>query len=244
MRKFLLIILLSLLTLVIPVNAQSSRVSDLAKRLSRQADELSERAYTDFTSRDSNTRSDLDTMMLAQQLAGSANVFRRMVQDRRRDSELRDAASILVEMSRRFPSNGSASYLWRDAARTIDDIGREVSAGSGGHTAPPASAENIVGRVQWRGTVDDAVHLYIRNDTIEQRLVSGSPFPNGTFNFTSPLIGSERRLNYSVNKIKGSGSVEIIKKPSKENEWTLVVQIRSGSGTKEYEIEAVWYVEK
>jgi hypothetical protein len=233
-----LTLLLILMLCAVGVNAQSYRVQDLSDRLSQRSDELAERVYGDFTNRYSNSRTDVDNLLMAQQLKASADVFRRMVQDRRRNSELRDAASALYDLSRRFPN--SSVYLWRDAGRLIDDLARELSAGSGNGGFDPPPTQNVVGRVRWRGTVDNEVHLYIRGSAIEQRNIAGTPFPDGTYNFTSSLPDS-RNLQYSVNKIKGRGSVEIIQQPSKDNEWTLVVKIKDGGGgAREYEFEAVW----
>lgn len=220
-------------------NAQSFQVQDLADRLSREADDLAERAYSDHVNRYSNNRRDMENLILAQQVRAAADTFRRLVQDRRRESELRDAASLLVDMSRRFPVSGNV--VWRDTGRLIEDLARElrVSGGGSGYEPPPNNG-NVVGRVRWRGTVDTEVHLHISEQTLDVRTISGTTYPPGTYNFTSPLQ-SGRRLNYYVNKLKGRGSVEIIQQPNKENNSTLVVKIRDeGSGAKEYEIEVVW----
>ena len=132
MRKSLFLLFLTMMLCAISAQAQSYRLTELANRLSTQSEDLAERAYNNFTAHPNNNRTDLESMMLAQQLSGTANTFRRMAQDRRRTSELRDAATFLTDLSRRFPSYGDSVSFWRDAQRTIDDISRDLQVGGGG----------------------------------------------------------------------------------------------------------------
>ncbi|MEP6925679.1 MAG: hypothetical protein ABI954_14530 [Pyrinomonadaceae bacterium] len=239
MVKTLFTILATIFLCAVSVSAQSYRITELANRLSTQSEDLAERSYNAFTARSSNNRTDLDNLMLAEQLSASANTFRRMVQDRRREPELRDAAAILMDLSRRFPSYGDTNSYWRDSQRSIDDINRELQVGSG-NSGNPTENRDILGQVRWRGTVDDEVQLYISDSNIDARTISGTAFPNGNYNFTSPLPDS-RRITVGVNKLKGRGNVRVIQQPTKDNSYTAVVQIKdSGSGAKEYELEIYW----
>lgn len=243
MRKILLAFLLTTTIFGFSTMAQSGRLVDLSETLSRQADELADRAYNDYVNRYNNNRSDVDAMMLAQQLSASANTFRRMIQDRRRDTELRDAASLLVDLSRRFPSYGSSSYLWRDTGRAIDDIARELqisggTGGNGGNNNPPDGG-NITGRVRWRGVVDNEIHLVINDRNLEVRTIQGGDNGQGTTNFTSGLPG--RNVRVEATKIKGRGDVRVLQQPSKDNNFTAIIQVRDeGGGAREYEIEVFW----
>lgn len=123
MRRILLLFLILFLSSVF-VDAQSTRIQNFASRLSKQADELGERAYTEFSTRETNNRAELENLMLAQQVKAMADTFRRMVQDKRSDAELGEAAALLFETSRRFPNSGN--YLWKDTGRLIDDVAREL----------------------------------------------------------------------------------------------------------------------
>ncbi len=242
MKKTLLSIFAIFFVCVVATKAQTYRLTDLSNRLSTQSEDLAERVYNNYTSRSNNNRTDLDNMMLAQQLSSAANTFRRMVQDHRRDSELRDAAGLLSDLSRRFPSYGDSNTYWRDTQRTIDDLARELQTGGGNGGSIPNPPENrdIIGQVRWRGTVDDEIQLFITGNSIDARTISGAAFPNGTFNFTSPLPNN-RRLNVAVNKLKGRGNVRVIQQPTRENNFTAVVQIKdNGNGAKEYELEIYW----
>ena len=95
------------------------------------------------------------------------------------------------------------------------------------------------GRVHWRGTVDDNVQLVIRDDRVDVRTIGGSEYSDANYNFTSPL--PRRRITVRVNKLKGRGEVRVLQQPSRENDFTAVVEIRdSGGGAREYEIEILW----
>jgi hypothetical protein len=240
MRKTLFVILVTTFLCGVSVNAQNYRLTNLSNRLSTQSEGLAERVYNNYIARNNNNRTDLDNMMLAQQLSASANAFRRMVQDRRGDSELRDAITILTALSRRFPTYGDSNTYWRDAQRTIDDISRDLQVDNGNGNPIPSENRDVIGRVSWRGTVDNEVQLFISNASVETRTIAGTTFPNGNFNFTSPLP-SNRRLTVEVNKIKGRGKVRVIQQPTRDNNFTAVVQINDeGGGAKEYELEIYW----
>ena len=238
MTKIYLLLALVLFIGANSINAQSYRVGNLADQLSRQADELADRAYNDYTRSRNNSRSDLDALMLAQQLVGTSNVFRRLVQDRRNDSELRDAVNFLVDLSRRFPSYGGNSVAWRDANRTIGDLSRELSGGySGGGNEN--SSRDVIGRVRWRGTVDDEVQLVIKNNSLETRTISGQTYSNATYNFTSAL--PNRRVNVEVTRRKGRGRVTVLQQPARENDFTTVIQILDkDGGARDYDVEIYW----
>lgn len=247
MRNLLLLVFLTITAAQFAVRAQSpTRLQNLANRLTQQADELADRSYNDFTNRSSNGRSEIENLMFAQQLSSVANAFRRLIQDRRSDAELRDAAVYLSDFSRR--ATGSGNYYWRDAQRTIADIARELNIGGGGGISSgnggrdnnfPSNNDNVIGRVRWRGSVDDEVQLVIRGSSVEVQTISGSQSSNNTFNFTSPL--PNRRVNVSVNKNKGRGRVNVIQQPSRDNDFTAVVQIRDeAGGARDYDLDVIW----
>ena len=252
MKKLLLSILFCFIALTISAQAQyiNSRLRDAADRLASQSNDLSTRAYSDFRSRSSSTRADLDALFLAQQLDSSARLFQQMVQDNRRSSELRDAAAILSDLSRRVPSYGSGNYQWRDVQNSINTIQREVGSGygndrddntnNGGGPIGNRPERRVIGRVSWRGTVDDEVQLTIRDSDVETRTVSGSEFRNENFNFTSPL--PNRNVTVEVDKKKGRGNVRVLQQPSRSNNYTAVIQIQDKKGGNDtYELDISWY---
>jgi len=221
--------------------AQSYRLDSLSEQLRTQADDLAARSYSDYTENSFNNRSDVEALYLAQQFNASADVFRRMVRDNRRESELKDAASILSDLLARAERGYSRRNRWADVRRTLDDLLRELNVrGGGGEGWPrPGDDGRTSGRVRWRGTVDDNVQLLISDDRIEVRTIGGSVYENGTYNFTSPL--PRRRVTVSVNKLNGRGEVRVLQQPSRDNDYTAVVEIRDPKGeAREYEIEVSW----
>jgi hypothetical protein len=242
MKKTFLSTLFCLFALTISIQAQNNvnyfRLNDAANRLVTQTGSLSTRVYNDFrNSRSGGSRSDLETVFLAQQLDASARLFQQMVSDRRRDSELRDAASILLDLSRRAPTFGSNSFIWRDVQTAVHNIQREV--GTGGGYEPPSSRP-VSGRVAWRGTVDHEIHLVIQGRNLETRVLQGTEYRNETFNFTSAL--PSRNVTVEVNKKSGRGTATVIQQPTRNNNYTAIIRVfDSGSGAREYDLDIFWY---
>jgi hypothetical protein len=265
MKKTVLSIFLCLITLTVSVQAQSNirgsrRLSDAADRLASQTADLSERIYNDFRNRTNTSRSDLDALFLAQQIDSGARLFQQLVRDNRRNAELRDAAAILADLSRRAPTGfGQSSASWRDVRTTIDEIQREAGGGGGFGDNRDRDRDNRDGRndnddfgndmprrtgarsgsVTWRGMVDIEVQLVIRGGSLETRTISGTTFNNENFNFTSAL--PNRRVTVEVNKTRGRGRVNILQQPTRSNDFTTVIQIiDKDGGAKDYEVEVYW----
>ena len=106
--------------------AQSSRLTSLAQLLDEQAIDLAERIYGDYRTRSFSNRSDVEALYLAEQFSASARIFRRMVTDRRRETELKDGAAILAGLLSRADSDFSRRNRWNDVRRTVDDIQRTL----------------------------------------------------------------------------------------------------------------------
>lgn len=247
MRKLIFTVLFAVSFLSVSTYAQRSyRLQDLASQLQRNADDLASQAYSDFSRRSSNSRTDVDALMSAQQISASASIFSRLVSDNRRSSELRDAANAVSDLTRRLPYGTSNSQL-RDIQRTLDDISREVGnngGGFGGNNGNNGGGNNndgrpIVGNLTWTGIVDDVVQLRIRGNSVEVKAISGRDAENANYNFTSPL--PNRRVDVEVDKKKGRGNVKILQQPRRENDFTTVIEIRDTSGgARDYELEIYW----
>lgn len=217
----------------------SSRLSNFANDLKRDAVDLAERAYSEVNRSSTATRATIEEAFLAQQVDAAAGLFQQMVDDRRRAAELRDAAAILTDLSRRAPSYGSNSYLWRNVQDSVGKITRELG-GSGGSTGG-GNQDNrpVVGRVYWKGTVDDKIQLVISGGAAEVRTLSGRDYGQGNFNFTAAMPG--RNLSVGVDKKKGRGNARVVQQPTKSNGYTAIVEVYdSGSGAKEYELDVYW----
>jgi hypothetical protein len=218
----------------------SSRLNNLSRELVRQTVDLVDRTREAITRSNSNSRTDLENAFLAAQIDAAAHLFDDMVRNKRRAAELRDGIWFVADLARRAPSYGSESYLWRDVQRSISDIQRELGSGGGypgdGNQTPGTP---VSGRVFWRGRVDIETQLHIRANDLETRVVAGPNWGGESFNFTSPLPA--RRVTVEVNTRKGRGNVRVIQQPSRDNNFTAVIQIldpKGGAG--EYDLDIFW----
>ena len=222
---------------------QAQNLEDLVQRLVRQTDNLAQRSYDSFSGRRNASRNEIEALYQARSLNASAELFQRMVRDRRSDSELRDAFTVLQDHLR-----GSGRYSfdrrhWSDIQRTSDDVARELNLGRRDRDddRPPGNDQDgrTSGRLRWRGTVDGESQLLVRRSDVESRALSGQPASGITFNFTSAL--PRRALDVRLEKKKGRGDVEIVQQPSRNNDFTVVVQIRDEKGgSSDYEFELIW----
>jgi hypothetical protein len=231
----------ALLALSSPVT-QAQRLDDLAQRLVRQTDNLAQRSYDDFNGRRNASRSDIEALFQARSLHAGAEVFQRMVRDRRSDGELRDAFTVLQDLSRGAGRYAFDRRYWDDIQRTTDDLARELNLRGRDRDDDRRWNESdgrTSGRLRWRGTVDGEAQLLVRRSEVESRTLSGLPPSGIMFNFTSPL--PRRSVDVRLEKKKGRGNVEIVQQPSRSNDFTVVVQIRDEKGgASEYEFELSW----
>lgn len=241
MKLFRLLTVGAVLLLVsLPALAQSGRLENLTDRLASQADEMADRHYRDFSGSYRNNRVDVETLYLSQQFGAAANLFRRMVRDRRSESELRDALAVLTDLARRADRNYLQRSRWNDIQRTLDDISREIGNRGGGGRGDDDDYGRTSGTMRWRGRVDDEVYISIRDQTAEVRTIGGNEYFDATYNFSSPMP-RRRGVNVQVSKIKGRGDLRIIQQPSRDNNFTTVVQILDKKGGPDtYEFELRW----
>lgn len=243
-----LFVLFSILGFDSTVKAQneefySSRLGTSVAQLKRRTVDLVDRTSQNLRRGQSATRPEIEEAFLAAQIDAGAGLFDQMTRDNRRAAELRDAAALLSDLSRRAPSYGSSSFLWRDIQRSISDINRELGnsgGNNGGNNGGNTDSDStIVGRAFWRGTVDDRVRITIRDRDLRVETVAGRPYPEGTFSFTSPL--PNRRVMVEVNKQKGRGNARVLQQPSRENDFTTVIEVSdTEGGAKEYQLEIFW----
>jgi hypothetical protein len=214
----------------------------LAAQLTRQTDDLQRRTYADYGTRTRNSREDTQSMLAAAQLNASATLFRTMINDRRRRSEMREVASLMNDLA--SSGNGySSRYGWNAVQQTLNDIQSELTRGGGGGFPgggfPGPGGGSQHGTARWSGTADDEVQLKINGRTIETLAISGSPYNDSNFAFTE--VFPNREVNVSVRKLRGRGEVRVLQQPSRSNGWTAIVQIRDTSrGSDQYELEITW----
>jgi hypothetical protein len=222
---------------------QSNRVTDLASRLSRDADDFADSSYSGVTNNSRALRNDVEAVMLAYQFAGASRIFYRMVVDRRRNPDLRDAFDILQNLARSVERNNAQRNNWFNIQRAMTDIGRELnydsSSGGGGGGGQFPDSGGRGGRMTWRGRVDDDVRIRIRGGSADVETIGGTEYNDGQPNFLNSL--PNRRVTVRLTQKRGRGEIFIEQQPSRENDFTAIVRIKdTRGGASEYEFELTW----
>jgi len=216
--------------------SQSSRLVDLASRLSRDAEDIADATYRNYSNSFRSNRSDMEAVMLSYQFAGASRIFYRMTVDRRRNSDLRDAFGFLQDVARSIERNNSQRESWYNTQRLMSDIGQEINAGGNDSGDYPSQGQ---GRINWKGKVDDDVRIRIRGGSADVETIGGSPFYDSQPNFSASL--PSRRVNVRLSLKRGRGEIYIEQQPSRENDFTLIVRIKDPKGgASSYEFEVTW----
>ncbi len=239
MIKRSLLAFAAVLLLGSPVFAQSNRLTDLAARLSHEAESFADQNYDDYSNSSRNARNDIEGVMLSQQFAAAARTFNRMVVDRRRRAELSDAFDVLSNLARLVERN-SYQRNWSNVQRLMSDISSELnnnsSYGGPGGQHPDSGGG---GRMTWRGRVDDDVRIKIRGGSAEVETIGGTPYYDGQPNFFDSL--PNRRVTVRLTTKRGRGDIFIEQQPSRENDFTAIIRIKDPKGgASQYEFELQW----
>jgi hypothetical protein len=216
----------------------NNRLTDLADRLSRDATDFADSSYSNFANNSRALRNDIDAVMLAHQFAGASRIFYRMVVDRRRNQDLRDAFDVLQNLARSVERGNVQRSNWFNIQRSMNDISRELNYNSpGGGGDYPDTGRG--GRMTWRGRVDDDVRIRIRGGSADVETIGGTPYYDSQPNFFNSL--PSRRVTVRLTMKRGRGEIFIEQQPSRENDFTAVVRIRdSRGGASDYEFELQW----
>jgi hypothetical protein len=219
---------------------QGNRLMNQAERLTRDADAFADATYNGFSNSGRNNRSEIEAVMLSQQFAASARIFYRMVVDRRRNQDLRDAFAVLQDLARSVERNNTQRNSWYTVQRSLSDLSREIddnSGGGGGGGNQPDTGRG--GRMTWRGRVDDDVRITIRGGTADVQTLGGTPYNDGQPNFSASL--PFRRVTVRLTAKRGRGEVFIEQQPTRDNDFSAVIRIRDPKGgASEYEFELSW----
>lgn len=219
---------------------QSNRLTDIASRLSRDADNFADTSYSGLTNNSRVSRNEIEAVMLAHQFAGASRIFYRMVVDRRRNQDLRDAFDTLQNLARSVERNNAQRNNWFNVQRSLQDIARELnydSSGGGGGGQYPDSGRS--GRMTWRGRVDDDVRIRIRGGSADVETIGGTPYYDSQPNFSNSL--PNRRVTVRLTEQRGRGEIFIEQQPSRENDFTAVIRIRdTRGGASEYAFTLEW----
>jgi len=217
-----------------------NRLIDLAGRLSRDAGDFADQTYSNFNNNPRASRNDTEAVMLSHQFAGAAQIFYRMVVDRRRNQDLRDAFDMLQNLARTVDRNNFQQSTWSNIQRSMNDISRELSyGGGGGGGGQYPDSGNRSGRMTWRGRVDDDVRIRIRGGSADVETIGGTAYYDGQPNFFNSL--PNRRVTVRLTQKSGRGEIFIEQQPSRENDFTAIVRIRdTKGGASDYSFTLEW----
>jgi hypothetical protein len=236
-----LLVVFAVLLLASPAFSQfapQNRLSDLADRLSRDAQDFADSSYSNFNNNSRAARNDVEGVMLAHQFAGASRIFYRMVVDRRRNQDVRDAFDVLQNLARSVERSNVQQSNWYNIQRLLTDISREVSNGGGGGNQYPDTG-NRSGRMTWRGRVDDDVRIRIRGGSADVETIGGSPYYDAQPNFFNSL--PNRRVTVRLTEKRGRGEVFIEQQPTRENDFTAIVRIKDPKGgASDYAFTIEW----
>lgn len=217
---------------------QSNRLTDLSDRLSRDADSFADTTYSAYSNTFRGGRNEIEAVMLSQQFAGASRIFYRMVVDRRRNQDLREAFGFLQELARSVERNNQQRTAWFNVQRTMTDISRElnVDSSNGGGQGPDSGRG---GRMTWRGRVDDDVRIVIRGGRADVETIGGTAYSDAQPNFEGSL--PFRRVTVRLTTKRGRGQIYIEEQPTRENNFTAVIRIKDPrGGASDYEFELNW----
>ncbi|RPJ86828.1 MAG: hypothetical protein EHM18_04215 [Acidobacteria bacterium] len=241
MKKLTVLVLVALLmTPLLSENTYGYAVRDTAQQLTDVARDLSEVAYNGFARRDRGNRADVEALYVVMQFRASADLFRRMIEDNRPTSELRDSLSVLRNELQRMEQYA----FGRNERRRMFDLVQSAEAELGGRPGGRAPGGyygeyGTSGRMRWSGKVDDEIVIMIRGSRASIRTVTGDQVRDDDYSFDSPLPRQELRMN--LKKVSGRGSVDLLEEPSRRNDYSAVVRIRDKkSGTDDYAFELRW----
>src|SRR6185503_6004959 len=240
-----LLVVVAVLVFVGPAFSQfgqsntNNRLTDLAGRLSREAEQFADDNYSSYVNGTRNLRRDIEAVMASHQFAGASRIFYRMVVDRRQIADLRDAFDMLRTLGTSIDRYNLQRSNWYNLQRLMSDISRELNYGAPGGGGGQNPDSDRSGRMTWRGRVDDDVRIRIRGGTAEVETLGGTPYSDGQPNFSNSL--PYRRVTVRLTNKRGRGEISIEQQPSRENDYTAVVRIRdTRGGASEYEFELQW----
>jgi hypothetical protein len=140
-----------------------------------------------------------------------------------RDSGWNDTISSFRVEARGASGNRGRAY-GRDSGRGLGSVG---------------GVEPSSGSVEWRGRVDERLQLVIRGRSLEERTQRGTRSGAARSTFQSGLPAEPVRVN--VRLLAGPGEVRVVQQPSRQNDYTAIVEIidTSRSG-EEHRLQVNW----
>jgi hypothetical protein len=107
-------------------SSNNNRLTDLAGRLSREAEQFADDNYSSYVNGTRNLRRDIEVVMAAHQFAGASRIFYRMTVDRRQIADLRDAFDMLRTLGNSIDRRPRSGW-WRPKSRLRPQRAHDVA---------------------------------------------------------------------------------------------------------------------
>ena len=130
-----------------------ARLNELSSRLMTEANQFADASYRPLAGAFRESRN-AQAAMLAHHFSGGARLFNRMVTDRVRRNDLRDAFNVLQSLATPIDSNNVDGNRWSNIQRLMADISSALN----NPRDDPRDDDNFPGRsgrMTWRGRVDE-----------------------------------------------------------------------------------------
>jgi hypothetical protein len=96
------------------------------------------------------------------------------------------------------------------------------------------------GRFHWRGRVDGSDYIMLQGNQVSISHLEDKYIQDASYELPVPL--PQQAVQARLTKLKGRGSVEIVRQPMADNEYTLTVLIQNPAGGDDlYEFEVTWW---
>ncbi len=95
------------------------------------------------------------------------------------------------------------------------------------------------GNVSWRGRVDQTANIIISGADVQTEDAAGTGLSSVSFNINGSL--ARRPGSITARKRNGRGTVTVLQQPSRDNDYTAIVQVFDpGGGADNYEVDITW----
>jgi hypothetical protein len=146
------------------------------------------------------------------------------------------------------PEAGTGHYsftlAWNDTDtgyrddRSYSSSGGGILTPNGGYNTGPAYSAGA-GSLRWTAQVDGRVRVSFRGNQAYSQRLSGAEVYGEQVAFGSSM--PRRPVDVAVNKVRGRGDVNVVQRPSAQNNYTLVIEIDDrDSGSDVYDLEVDW----
>jgi hypothetical protein len=268
-RTFVAVLVAAVMIAVLPTSARSGGLSG-GSLLSAQtqypqtqysvdtvARNLSNKAQDAFNIA-SNQRAQIpvDLYVALCGFAGSTRAYSQMAAEGREEAGLRSTAYRLVaqamDIDTLFGTTGASNVrqAWRAVQENVALLSntyplvytysgsfRDAMTRTGRTTAVATATPG--GRFRWRGRVDGSDYIMLQGNQVSISHLEDRYIQDATYELPAPL--PQQPVQAKLAKLKGRGTVEIVRQPTADNRYTLTVLIQDPAGGDDlYEFEVTW----